>query len=98
MTENMWNMTNAELAEEVRDLRATFELRHKADVRAILLWRKATGKKLVLPDHADLCTWLLNQLALKELEATASGTVMLELQQENIELRKKIKAYDKSTL
>lgn len=40
----------------------TFALRWEADRRAIRQWQEATGRKLVWPDHADLCVWLLEQL------------------------------------
>jgi hypothetical protein len=42
-------------------MEATFDLRWKADMRAIKRWRKETGEELVGPDHADLCVWLLEQ-------------------------------------
>ena len=45
------------------DLEAGFDLRWNADMRAIKMWQKATGRTLVWPDHTDLCTWLLEQLA-----------------------------------
>lgn len=39
---------------------ASFELRWKADMRAIKAWQAANpGNELVWPDHADLCVWLL---------------------------------------
>lgn len=41
---------------------ASFDLRWKADMRAIAKWQEATGRKLTWPDHADLCVWLLEQL------------------------------------
>lgn len=50
------------------DLRATFDLRWKAEMRAIGRWQAAhPGKELVWPDHADLVVWLLG-----ELERTAA--------------------------
>ena len=52
-----------ELAQNNMELEASFDLRHKADMRAIARWRAAApGRELILPDHADLCVWLLEQL------------------------------------
>ena len=40
--------------EDREDLQATFDLRWKADMRAVKMWRDAhPGKELTLPDHAD---------------------------------------------
>lgn len=58
-------MTDAgqKLAEKVKELEASFDLRWKADMRAIKMWQAAhPGKEMVWPDHADLCVWLLEQL------------------------------------
>jgi hypothetical protein len=54
------------LKAELKDKDAAFDLRWQADMRAIKKWQKATGKKLVWPDHADLCVWLLEQLDKKK--------------------------------
>lgn len=44
------------------DLQANFDLRWKADMRAIKMWQEAhPGNDLVWPDHADLCVWLLEE-------------------------------------
>lgn len=49
--------------EATKDLQATFDLRWKADMRAIKMWQAAhPGNELVWPDHADLVVWLLEQL------------------------------------
>jgi hypothetical protein len=48
--------------DRVKELEFTFDLRWKADMRAIKIWQKKTGRKLVWPDHADLVVWLLEQL------------------------------------
>jgi hypothetical protein len=46
------------------DLEQLFELRHKADMRAVDRWRKAhPGNELRMPDHADLVVWLMDELA-----------------------------------
>lgn len=55
-------VTEPMLREELKDMQATFDLRWKADMRAIAKWREQTGKELVMPDHADLCIWLLERL------------------------------------
>jgi hypothetical protein len=47
------------LQDRIGELEALFELRHDADMRAIARWREATGKTMTLPDHADLCVWLM---------------------------------------
>ncbi|MDE1149693.1 MAG: hypothetical protein PW843_24340 [Azospirillaceae bacterium] len=52
----------AAAADEAAELKATFDLRWKADMRAIARWQAATGKTLTWPDHADLCVWLMEQL------------------------------------
>lgn len=47
----------------VAELQATFDLRWKADMRAIKMWQAAhPGTGLIWPDHADLVVWLLEQL------------------------------------
>lgn len=46
---------------KLEELEASFDLRWKADMKAIKKWQKATGRTLVWPDHADLCVWLLGQ-------------------------------------
>ena len=52
-----------ELMYQLAELQTSMNLRWKADRQAIKLWEKATGKKLMWPDHADLCMWLMEQLA-----------------------------------
>lgn len=51
-------------AEQIAELERTFDLRWKADMRAIKRWRKDDPhrRKLVLPDHADLVVWLMEML------------------------------------
>jgi len=56
-----------EVAEE---LGFTFDLRWKADMRAIKMWQAAhPGNDLVWPDHADMVVWLLGEVdrLLKEI-------------------------------
>lgn len=47
---------------EAVEMQNTFDLRWKADQRAIKRWHEAGGNPLVWPDHADLCMWLLGQI------------------------------------
>lgn len=45
------------------ELNHVFDLRWKADMRAVERWRAEDPEKrqLTLPDHADLCVWLLEE-------------------------------------
>lgn len=44
------------------ELQETFDMRWNADMRAVAMWRAENpGNDLVLPDHADLVVWLLDQ-------------------------------------
>lgn len=51
-----------ELEDALREAEESADLRHRADLRAVQMWRAATGKDLVHPDHADLCLWLMDRL------------------------------------
>lgn len=51
----------ADAEAELKRLRASFELRHRADMRAIKRWQKATGRTKIWPDHADLLVWLMEK-------------------------------------
>jgi hypothetical protein len=55
-------------ADQIADLERTFDLRWKADMRAIARWRSEnpSARELIMPDHADLVVWLLDQLEAKE--------------------------------
>ncbi len=59
-----WEQDVADVQAEARaELQATFDLRWKADMRAIKAWQAAhPGKELVWPDHADLVVWLLGEV------------------------------------
>ena len=48
--------------QELIEREHSFDLRWNADMRAIKLWQKATGRTEVWPDHADLCVWLMEKL------------------------------------
>lgn len=70
--------------DELRDLKATFDLRWDADMRAIKRWQAAhPGNELVWPDHADMVIWLLEQLdtarQLAEDRSTVIGIVHARL-------------------
>ena len=53
----------AKLQSELAEVNATFDARYKADMRAREMWHKAGGDEMTWPDHADLCVWLLQELA-----------------------------------
>lgn len=55
---------NEKLARDVEDYQRSFDLRWKADMRAIELWRAESPveRDLVWPDHADLVVWLMGRL------------------------------------
>jgi len=47
------------LLSKIAELKATFNIRWQADMRAIKQWQRAhPGNDLVWPDHADLVVWL----------------------------------------
>lgn len=47
---------------EAKEHNQSFELRWKADMRAIKRWQEKTGRKMVWPDHADMVVWLMERL------------------------------------
>ncbi len=50
-------------SEELAQLQLLFDLRWKADMRAIKMWQAAgPDRDLIWPDHADLVVWMLEQL------------------------------------
>ena len=51
-----------ELENTCENLNLSFDMRWKADMKAIKRWQEETGRVLVWPDHKDLCVWLLNKL------------------------------------
>jgi hypothetical protein len=59
--------------ERLAELTATFDLRWKADIRAIKRWQAAhPGNELTWPDHADLVVWLMEEtIRLRAIEETA---------------------------
>lgn len=50
------------LTRERDELLQSFDMRWKADMRAIKRWQDAGGDKNTWPDHADLCVWLLDEM------------------------------------
>lgn len=57
-----WETSMPTTVEELAELRATFDLRWKADMRAIRRWQEAHPERgPVWPDHADLVVWLMEQ-------------------------------------
>ena len=68
-TEDIASLTDqlASAQARVKELESSFDLRWKADMRAIKMWCEETGELLTCPDHADLVVWLLGRLdALKD--------------------------------
>jgi len=53
---------------ELEESKASFDLRWKADQRAIKRWHDAGNDMSSLPDHADLVVWLLERLTEAERE------------------------------
>lgn len=52
-----------EACDEIDERQASFDLRWKADMRAIKAWQTAhPGKERMWPDHADLCVWLMDEI------------------------------------
>lgn len=52
----------SEVLQDLEDYEQTFNLRWKADMRAIDRWHQAhPGRDHIWPDHADLCAWLMDQ-------------------------------------
>jgi hypothetical protein len=65
-----------EAAHEIEELRSQaddndklLDRRWDADLRGAKKWQEATGKTLTWPDHAELVTWLLEQLDEKQRPA-----------------------------
>ena len=63
--ERLCSVAHAEittLRAEVSELNQVFDARWSADMRAIKCWRKDNpGNELVLPDHVNLCLWLMEE-------------------------------------
>jgi len=50
-----------DLLDRVAELESLFDIRWKADQRAIKRWQDATGKHDTWPDRADMVVWLLEE-------------------------------------
>jgi hypothetical protein len=64
-----------DLTAQLADLQATFDLRWKADMRAIKSWQEAHSEiprvSLIWPDHVDLVLWLEAQLEQERAKVAA---------------------------
>jgi len=58
----------AALEAEARSLNDLFDLRHKADARAIKQWQEVTGRTMEMPDQVDLCVFLMMALDIANVE------------------------------
>jgi hypothetical protein len=59
----MHPFTLEDAIEQIKDHELSFDLRWKADMRAIKRWQAdGEGRELTWPDHADLVVWLLEKL------------------------------------
>lgn len=69
----------AELTKELAERDASFDLRWKADMRAIARWREESPveRDLLWPDHADKVVWLMGQLEAKDELIRAALTCIL---------------------
>lgn len=70
----------ARLTGERDELQHTFDLHHKADMRGIAAWQKATGKELVWPDKARLVEWCLAERAAAVAAKERAVNVLADLQ------------------
>jgi len=53
----------SEAANEIEELQGCFDIRWKADMRAIKMWQAAhPGSENIWPDHAEMVLWLMEQL------------------------------------
>jgi hypothetical protein len=60
--------------EQIEEHDQSFDLRWKADMRAIKRWQEAhPGNDLTWPDHADLCVWLLEQFDARAAQPPRDG-------------------------
>jgi hypothetical protein len=57
----MRDKTSTPVEEQLAEMKASFDLRWRADMRAIKAWQTQTGRTEVWPDHVDLVVWLLER-------------------------------------
>lgn len=71
-----------EMEAELQNKERSFDLRWRADMRAIKRWQAAgPGRELTWPDHADLCVWLLGELdQAQQREESQARTLAIVLQ------------------
>ena len=75
------------LRAEVSELNELFDARWSADMRAIECWRKLNpGNDLVLPDHVNLCLWLMEERTRLAAEVDRLRTALDEAQREITQL------------
>ena len=66
---------------EQAEMQATFDLRWKADMRAIEMWQAAhPDRSEVWPDHADMVVWLLERADQVQAERDHEELVASQLQ------------------
>ena len=58
--ENMEMLVDS-LKEDAKQLQNVFDIVWKADMRAVRLWRKATGKDFIMPDRCGLVVYLMGE-------------------------------------
>ncbi len=86
--EEMLNVAKLQTAEGERDTeraenQLADEFRHAASMRAVAMWREATGRELAMPDQADMEVWLLTMI--DDLTAKLEKSNFDRKQAENIE-------------
>ncbi len=87
---------NKALREDNEGYKHMFELRQKADQRAIERWRDGHPDRVMrLPDQADLCVWLMGQLDEAELLRQCNRQLNNELEAERDTLQAQLKEFTK---
>jgi hypothetical protein len=61
---------------QLAEMKTSFDLRWRADMRAIKAWQTKTGRTEVWPDHVDLVVWLLEQ---RDVQNTQMVTLLPRL-------------------
>jgi len=84
----MHTQTIVDEANELRrtneGLQLTFELRWKADQRAIKRWQAAhPGNDLTWPDHADMVVWLMDKISSENARSMAPGSAVPDSESTN---------------
>lgn len=85
----------ADMQRERDELQEGFDLRWKADMRAIRQWQESNpGNDLVWPDHADLCVWLTARATAAEAKLAKHVADLDALLQDAMFLRNRLAALD----